>query len=304
MRRMIVPMIAATLLFSGCAGSSQDGNGTSAAPGAGVDRSYDVTQIPKVDEIAALVPEKYASNGTLNVGVAIDYAPAEFRADDLQTAIGYDIDLAKALAQVLGLNYQTGDAEFASLMPGIGSKYAAGISSFTITPERMENYNMISYITVGSSYAVQKGNPKDFNPDDVCGKKIGVQTGTWQEEEIASFSDECVQKGKEAIDVLSYGVQSDVTTNLVGGKIDAMYSDSTVADYAVSLTSGQLEVVGSVRDSAPQGIVVAKDDPAMTEAIQKATQYLMDEGYWNKILENWGIENAALTTAELNPKVS
>ena len=236
------------------------------------------------------------------IAAAPDYAPAEFRAEDLQTAIGYDVDLGKALGRVLGVDTEVNAAEFASLLPGIGSTSDIGISSFTITPERTASYNMISYIMVGSSFAVQKDNPKDFDPDNLCGQTIGVQTGTYQEEELATMSDQCAADGKEAINVLSYGVQSDVTTNLIGGKVVAFYADSTVADYAVALTDGQLEVVGGVRDAAPQGIVVSADDAQLTEAIQRAMQQLMDDGTWSAILGSWGVdESAGLKTAELNP---
>ena len=41
--------------------------------------------------------------------------------------------------------------------------------------------------------------------------------------------------------------------------------------------------------------------PPLTQAIQKAMQYLMDNGYLKDILATYGAENAALTTAELNP---
>ncbi|WP_231979966.1 transporter substrate-binding domain-containing protein [Tessaracoccus coleopterorum] len=221
----------------------------------------------------------------------------------MKTYLGYDVDLSKALGRVLGLETEVVDGEFASLLPGIGSKYDVGISSFTINGERTASYNMISYITVGSSYAVKTGNPEGFNPDDVCGKSIAVQTGTYQDEELAGFSATCEADGKEKIDILQYGRQSDATTNVVGGKAVAFYADSTVADYASTLTNGQMEIVGGIRDAAPQGIVVAQDDTAMTEAIQKAMQSLMDDGTWGKILDAWGIEaNAALTTAELNPQ--
>lgn len=72
-----------------------------------LERSYDVSGIKKVDEIAALLPAAVAERGTFVVGAAIDYPPAEFRAEDLQTAIGYDVDMSKALGRVLGL--ETGD---------------------------------------------------------------------------------------------------------------------------------------------------------------------------------------------------
>ena len=48
---------------------------------------------------------------------------------------------------------------------------------------------------------------------------------------------------------------------------------------------------------------IAARGQAEAAAIQAAVQYLMDQGIWQKILENWGVKDAALTTAELNPAV-
>ena len=108
--------------------------------------------------------------------------------------------------------------------------------------------------------------------------------------------------GKDAIDILQYGRQSDATTNVVGGKAVAFYADSTVADYASSLTNGQMEIVGGIRDAAPQGIVVAQDDTELAAAVQQAVQHLMDDGTWPAILDSWGVTDAALDTAEIHPQ--
>lgn len=294
LRALAATALAGVLVLSAC--SAEDGSDSES------DRSYDVSGIAKVDDIAALVPQEVRDGGKLVVGASIDYAPAEFRADDLQTAIGYDVDLGKALGRVLDLDTEVSAAEFASILPGIGTKYDVGISSFTITDERTANYTMISYISVGSSYAVKSGNDVDFDADDVCGHTIAVQTGTYQEEEITAFSTGCTDAGKEAVDILKFGSQSDVTTNVAGGKAEAMYADSTVSEYAVALTEGQLEVVGGVRDAAPQGIVLPSDDSELTEAVRQAMQHLMDEGTWADILEGWGPTDAALTTAEVFPE--
>lgn len=293
-------LLTLALTLSACGGAGSE-NGAAKSD---KDRSYDVSAIQKDETIAAKLPEKIKNNGKLVIGAAIDYAPAEFRADDLQTGIGYDVDLGKALGKVLGVETELSAAEFASLLPGMGTKYDLGISSFTVSQERTDAYNMIAYIKVGSSYAVQKGNPKELNPDDVCGKHIGVQTGTSQEDQLREMTKECTAAGKPEINIASYGKQTDVTTNLAGGKIDAMFADSTVADYSVAMTNGQLEVIGGIRDSAPQGIVVDKSDEQLTEVVQEAMQKLIDDGTWNKILESWGVSTeAAVTTAELNPKV-
>lgn len=297
LRPIIAAAAVAALALTACSTPTDEAS----APAESTDRTYDVSGVEKVDKIAALLPQEVADSGKLVIGASIDYAPAEFRAEDLQTAIGYDVDLGKALGNVLGLEAEVSAGEFDSLLPGIGTKYNVGISSFTITEERTANFNMISYIEVGSSYAVATGNPSEFDPDAICGTTIGVQTGTWQEEELATFNDECATAGEEAIEVLPYTSQADVTTNVIGGKADAFYADSTVAAYAAELTGGQMEVVGGIRDSAPQGIVVSQDDPDLTAAMQAAMQHLMDDGTWEAILTSWGNEDAIITTAEVHP---
>ncbi|TRY19940.1 ABC transporter substrate-binding protein [Tessaracoccus rhinocerotis] len=297
LRPIIAAAATAALALTACSTPTDE----TTTPAESTDRTHDVSGVEKVDEIASLLPADVADSGKLVVGASIDYAPAEFRAEDLQTAIGYDIDLSRALGNVLGLEAEIAAAEFDSLLPGIGTKYDVGISSFTITEERTANYNMISYIEVGSSYAVKAGNPTDFDPENVCGTTIGVQTGTYQEEELVTFNEACTEAGEEAIEVLPYASQSDVTTNVIGGKADAFYADSTVAHYAVELTGGQMEVVGGIRDSAPQGIVVNQDDPELTEAMHAAMQHLMDDGTWEAILTSWGNEDAIITTAEVHP---
>lgn len=293
-RALVVTALSSVLALSAC--TAPEG-GTSET-----DRSVDVSGIESVDAIAALVPQEIRDSGKLVIGASIDYAPAEFRADDLQTAIGYDVDLGKALGRVLDLETEVSAADFASILPGIGSKYDVGISSFTITDERTANYTMISYIAVGSSFAVKVGNEAGFDPDDVCGRTVAVQTGTYQEEALSALSGECADGGSETVDILKFASQADVTTNVAGGKAEAMYADSTVSEYSVALTDGQLEVVGGVRESEPQGIVLPADDAELTEAMQQAMQHLMDDGTWAEILEAWGPTDAALTTAEVFPQ--
>ncbi|WP_297739318.1 ABC transporter substrate-binding protein [uncultured Tessaracoccus sp.] len=304
MRKIIIGGVCAALILTACGGDSPDqsGRGSDAAKPAGNDRTYDVSGVKKVDEIANLLPSAIKDKGKLVIGASIDYAPAEFRAADLQTPIGYEIDLGKALGKVLGVETEVSPGEFASLLPGIGSKYDLGISAFTITDERTASYTMISISEVGSSFAAKTGNPKGFDPANLCGKAIAVQNGTWQHEDLQMRTKKCTDGGMEPINVLVYSSHSDAATNVIGGKADAFYADSTVASYASVLTNKQIEVVGDVIDSAPQGIVVAKDDPALTEAVQKAMQHLMDEGTYDKIMASWGTEGAALPKAEIYPK--
>ena len=278
---------------------SKDSTATNAAH-----TSYDVSAIPTVDEIAALVPEGIKKRGTLRNGASTGYAPAEYMDADGQTPIGYDIDINKALAKVMGLHEgETKHSEFPTIIPALGTKFDVGISSFTITSEREQQVNMVSYLNVGSAWGVAAGNPKNFDPSDPCGSTIAVQTGTAQEEYAATLSKECAEAGKSKITVMPHELQTDIATKLIGGQYDATLADSTVIGYASSQSAGKIEQLGDTFESAPQGVAIAKDDAQLTEATQKAMQYLMDNGYLKDILATYGADNAALATADLNPRV-
>lgn len=302
---LIVLAAAAALPLAACAdptSTSSSTSGSESTSAAATTASYDVSKIPTVDLIAALVPDEVKERGTLRNGASADYAPAEFLGDDSQTPQGYDVDINKALAKVMGLNEgTTNHAEFPTIIPALGTKFDVGISSFTITSEREEQANLISYVEVGSAYGVAAGNPKNFDPTDPCGKTIGVQTGTAQEDYATELSEKCVADGKDKITIMPHDLQTDIATKVIGGQYDATFADSTVIGYTATQSDGKIEQVGDVVESAPQGVAINKNDEQLTQAVQKAMQYLMDNGYLKDILATYGAQNAALTTAELNP---
>ena len=240
--------------------------------------AYDVSQIPTDADIAALVPEDVKKRGTLRNGASTGYAPAEYMATDGQTPVGYDIDINRALAKVMGLQEgTTKHSEFPTIIPALGTKFDVGLSSFTITSEREQQVNMISYLNVGSAWGVAQGNPKNFDPSNPC--------------------------GKEKIAVMPHELQTDIATKLISGQYDATLADSTVIGYTSAQSGGKIVQLGDTFESAPQGVAVSKDDAALTEAVQKAMQYLMDNGYLTDILATYGADSAALTSADVNPAV-
>ncbi len=295
MRKSPIALLAAVAVALSLAACSSEAN---------TGGKFDASSVKKDDAIAALLPDKVASAGKLVVGSDTSYAPAEYLDSDGTTAIGYDVDLAKAIAAVLGLTADVQSADFTGIIPAIGSKYDVGISSFTINSDREGQANMVSYFQAGESYAVPKGNPGKVDPTDICGKTVGVQTGTVEDDELTQKIADCTAAGKDEPKPLRYEAQSDVTTNLVGGKADLMWADSPIIAYAISQTDGKLEPLGDVFESAPQGIVVSKDDQKLTDAIQKAVQKLIDDGTYGTILKAWGNEAGAVKTAEVNPTVS
>ena len=276
--------------------SSKDSSSTSI-------QGFDTSSIQKDDEIAALLPDSVAGDGTLTVGTDTSYAPAEFLAEDGKTPVGFDVDLSKAIAAVFGLKEETISSTFDSIIPSVGSKYDLGISSFTVTKERMQAVDFVTYFKAGSTYVVQKGNPNKVDSSNLCGVKVAVQTGTTQEEEVNKANEQCKADGKKDITIQSSKQQTDATTAVVTGKADVFFADSPVVGYAIAQTDGQLEQLGKGFDEVPNAIAIKKGDSQTTEAVQKAMQKLMDDGTYTKILQHWGVESGALDKAEINPAV-
>jgi len=294
-------LTAAALVLTACTDASQQPAGGTASDEASAEASFDPSAIEADAEIAAMLPKEIADKGTLSVGSDTAYAPAEFIDVDGETPVGFDIDTINAVAAVLGLEADVQTAAFDGIIPAIGSKYDVGISAFTITDERTAEANMISYAVAGSQFGVAADNPEGFDPENLCGSTIGVQTSTIQDEELTEAAKACEDEGEEPLEVVRFESQGDVTTNLVGGKLQAMYADSPITAYAVEQTSGEVETIGEINDAAPYGIVVAQDDDELTEAVQAALQKLIDDGTLEEIFAGWGSEGVVVDEAELNP---
>lgn len=265
-------------------------------------RAYDVSHIQRVDEIAKLVPESVAQDGVLSIGTNPSYAPAEFLAADGKTTVGYEMDLARALGRVLGLKVKFVNASFDSIIPSLGAKFDIGMSAFTITPERIKTVDFVSFYKAGETFVVRKGNPEHMKQHALCGHKIGVQTGTIEEEHLLQTNEQCEAQGKPSIDVMSFKQQTTVTTAVMTGKIDAFYADSPVAGFAISQTGDALERLGKDIGVVHQGMAIPKGQQQTVQAMQQAMQWLMDSGDYQKILKMWGADSGADHQALVNPK--
>jgi polar amino acid transport system substrate-binding protein len=295
-RGAVAALAAAALLLSACGGDSGKSS-ESAAPA-----SSSLPSVSADDALAALVPPAVAEDGVITVGSDTTYAPAEFIAEDGETIVGFDVDLFTLVAQKLGLKAKFETAPFDSIIAGVGSgRYEAGVSSFTINPDRLQQANMVSYFSAGTQWATKKGNPEKVDPDNACGLSIAVQKGTVQVDDLTARSQACEAAGEKAITMDQYEGQDEATAAVVSGKDDAELSDSPVVAYAVQQTNGQLELLGDIYDSAPYGYVVAKDQTQFADAIAQAVAALIEDGSYDEVLKQWGVEAGEVSEPAVNP---
>jgi polar amino acid transport system substrate-binding protein len=283
-----------TLSLAACGGNSGSGGDSGSAPNTAADKA-----------LADKVPAAIKADGKILVGSDTTYAPSEFLGTDGKTATGFDVDVFTAVAAKLGLKAEFQTATFGDIIPGVidSGKYEIGVSSFTVNPERLAKANMVTYYSAGTQWATKKGNSAGIKPEDACGKKIAVQKDTVQVDDITARSKKCTDAGKPAITIDPYPAQDNATTAVVTGKDDAMLADSPVGAYAVKQTNGQLQLLGSIYDSAPYGYVIKKDQTAFAEAVRDALKAIIADGTYKKALEKWGVEAGAISNPQINPSL-
>ncbi|MCY7342586.1 MAG: ABC transporter substrate-binding protein [Pseudonocardia sp.] len=295
--RLLPSALAATAVAVVLAGCGAAGDGSGAAPAPAPSAAPAATSD---DALAAKVPPAVSADGKIVFGTDASYAPNEFFDVDGSTIIGLDVDLGTAIAEKLGLTAEFQNSQFSGIIPGIdGARYELGMSSFTINDERVATVDMVSYFSAGTSLAVASGNPDGITPEALCGKAVGVQAGTVQAEDVVARNEACEAAGQPAIAVTELQAQTDVTLALTSKRIVAMLADSPVIAYAVTTTEGALEVVGEPYDTAPYGIVLAKNQGEFSAAVAGAVQALIDDGTYGKLLEKWNVANGAIPTAEV-----
>ncbi|MEO3937477.1 ABC transporter substrate-binding protein [Dermatophilaceae bacterium Soc4.6] len=296
---LTVPVaLGLTLGLAACGSSSLSGGTTAPASSSGGS-----TATATVDPaLVAALPAKIKAAGKIVVGTDATYAPNEFLGGDGKTVQGMDVDLFNAVAAKFGLTVEYQPAGFDSIILGVtGGKYDMGISSFSVTAERKKVVNMVSYFTAGTQWVTAAGNAKGVNPDDACGKSVGVQKGATQVDDLTARSKKCTDAGKPAINLVIQEGQDQVTADVASGKTDAMAADSPVGLYAAKQSNGALAPLGTPYDSAPYGYVIPKDETTFGTALVTALKAASADGTYTAALTKWGVEVGAITDFAVNP---
>ena len=262
---------------------------------------------PASGDPMSLVPAAIHSAGVLIVATDATYPPNESLAADGKTFEGMDIELATAIGDKLGLKVKFQNVTFDQILAGLkGGKYNLSLSSFTDTKEREAKVDFVTYFKAGTSVIVLKGNPsKVLGPDDLCGRKVAIETGTTQElVDLPAKTKACKDAGKAAVIAVALPDQNAASLAVQSGRADATLADSPVGEYQAKQPGAKFEVAGKSYNDAPYGIAVAKDAGTLKDAVLAALNALIADGSYKKILDKWSIADGAITTPVINGAAS
>ncbi|MFI8215519.1 ABC transporter substrate-binding protein [Streptomyces sp. NPDC085932] len=296
----LLPLLALTACGSG------DGGGTAAvgAQASPAPTSDPVASVRTVDAVAALLPADVRRSGTLRVGSSIGFPPGAYYPNGPDKApAGQDIDLADAVAKVLGVKLDRQDASFETILPALGSgKYDVGTGNFGVTTERLKTIDFVTYINDGQGFAVKKGNTalkKVTDLTQLCGLTIGTGAGTTFETTLTAQKGVCAKAGKKPYDVKVYSENAATLTALRQGRIDVVMSTINGLRYQASQPAARTTFLGEYH-RLDVGFAFKKGSP-LTKAFQAAVNELIENGTYARILKKWGTSASAIETSRINP---
>lgn len=234
-------------------------------------------------EIESYTLEGIKSKGKLIMGTSADYPPFEFHKmiDGKDTIVGFDIEIAKYIADELGVELEIKDMEFDKLLGGLSTGMLdMVIAGMNPDPEREANFTDIYYEANLSVLVNKEDESKITTLEDLEGKSIGVQIGTTQEE-IAK------EKIKYA-DVKSLSTNPDIVMNLKTKKIDCALMEAPVAESFAKVNEDIVVVEGLNIDTDANGVAIAvkKGNDELTEKLNEILAEAKSKG----LLDKWLVE--------------
>ncbi|MCH3942491.1 MAG: ABC transporter substrate-binding protein [Atopobiaceae bacterium] len=229
---------------------------------------------------------KLVESGKLTVMGNWYFPPFESMNESTGVAEGFDIDLANAIASKMGLTANIlPSTQFDTLVPTIkqGGKADVSISGITITDERKKEIDFSDpYLDSNQSIVVKSGAAaQSIAALNVSGKKVAVQSGTtgesWAKENLPNAT---VVPLDDVIQAMT-GVQT--------GLYDAVCADLPVTSYLIKNSYGDLVIPEGCQIATGEqyGVVVSKDNPALTTAINKALSDMKSDGTMDQLETKW-----------------
>ena len=269
----ILAMVMAFALV-GCGSGANNANNAANNEG-----NKEAAQVSQEDMDAAVKAIK--DKGKLVMATSADYPPYEWHLvkDGKDEIVGFDVEIAKAIAEDMGVELEIKDLDFDGIIPSIASGQAdIGIAGLSATPEREEAVNFsVPYFTNEQMVLVRKEDVEKYKKmEDFAGKVVGAQTGSIQEETVReNFPKDVELKSLSKLNNLAMEVKNKTADALV-------ISKSSGEQYAKQFP--ELVVIDAgVPEEPGVCVTMKKGNDALTAYVNQVLQKLIDEGK----IEGW-----------------
>ncbi len=265
-------------LLASCSGGTTSGNANTPAPAtpAPTTSGNEATPAPTEpaidDQLTAI-----QNAGKLIVGVEGTYYPFTYHDEETDELTGYDIEVAKAVAEQLGVEVEFMESEWDSLLMALDTGHVdTVINDVTATDERREKYDFSDpYFYSARQVVVKTGNEVGLHSlEDLNGKKIATNaTNSWvgRLEELG-------------VEIVPIDNTDQCATMVETGRVDfCMFNTIVLGEYMKQHPEAQLEVAFVIEEDINEVAIPArKGETRFLEEVNKALAELRDSG---KLLE-------------------
>ncbi|MBF7995536.1 ABC transporter substrate-binding protein [Rahnella laticis] len=281
-----------------------------AAPGIDLIANEKPINAPKSPEAVAKIPAnfKFVEPGTLTVALAVlgSAPPFGLYARDNKTVIGSEADIARLVADGLGLKLKVVPASWEDWPLGVTSgKYDAAIYNITVTKDRKTKFDFATYRedTLGFYVKSDSKITSIQSAPDIAGKRIIVGSGTNQEAVLLAWDKENQAKGLPALKPQYVTDDAAATLAIQSGRADATFGPNVTGAYKALLT-GKTKLVGTVPGGWPKTANIAvtlKKGNGLVEAVQASLNSAIANGTYLQVLNRWGESVEKIDHSEINP---
>ncbi|WP_370289880.1 MULTISPECIES: amino acid ABC transporter substrate-binding protein [Cryobacterium] len=245
--------IAAAVALTGCSASAGDSGSDGAAAG--------------TDESLSSVLE----SGTLTIGTEGTYRPFSYHADGSGELTGYDVEVARAVADQLGVEAEFEETQWDAIFAGLeAGRFDTIANQVSITPERVEAYTFSTPYTYSTGViVVPEDNTSIASFADLAGKTTAQSlTSNWYT--LATESGATVQSVEGWAQSVALVEQ---------GRVDATVNDKlTYLDYKKQTGAAGLKIAAETEERSESAFAFAPEGTALAEAVSDALATLSEDG--------------------------
>ena len=239
---------------------------------------------------------KLVEEGHLTVGSDIPYPPFEFN-DDSGALTGFDVDIVRGVAEKIGLentdddwlsvNFDTifqqlqAGTKFDVVAAAVTAYAPEGSPAFDVTVERKTfvDFTVPIYPSLQSLTVDTEASPDIMSVDDLPdGARVAVQAST-----TGAFY---AEENLTGVELVRFPRAPQMYQALEAGQVDAVFNDLPVTLEAIK-GRDQLQVVEQVETGEEYAIAVAKDNPALLEAMNGALEEMFADGSYAEIYKKY-----------------
>jgi polar amino acid transport system substrate-binding protein len=244
-------------------------------------------------------PTTLVRSGTITFLSDTTYPPQESIDPATQQAVGFDIEIAQAVANKMGLTATIQKTDSPQIVGALLAKKGdAIISALQITPDLERQVALVAYFRAGQAILVRKGNPSGITGlSDLCGKNVAVQVQSPEENTIDEANGGVCKDSHINKKVYPTDLQAVMILKQRG--VEAALDDSPVAAFFVKQTPDQLELAGGPFKTNPEGIAIDPKNGDLLKAMQQAMLAIYQDGSYRQILAKWNLLDGEIPASQI-----